>query len=95
MGPGVSASQTSELPKRPKFSWDLKSAPWTDGKGSQEQYAEAVELWKLYHDSLADGTSGKIPKKLQGVILKSQLYGRARDFARSVEKSVLVSEGGS
>ena len=95
MGPGVTAAQISELPKRPKFSWDLKTAPWTDGKGSQEQYAEAVELWKLYHDSLAEGTAGKIPKNLQGVVLKSQLYGRARDLARSVTQGELVSEDGS
>ena len=95
MGPDGSTVRGADLPMRPKFSWDLKSAPWTDGKGSQEQYAEAVSLWKLYHDTLPDNTSGKIPKKLQGIVLKSQLYGRARDLARSVPQEMLVSDDGS
>ena len=95
MGPGGSVARDVDLPMRPKFSWDLKSAPWKDGKGSQEQYAEAVSLWKLCHDNLPQNTSGKIPEKLQGIVLKSQLYGRARDLARSVPQDVLVSGIGS
>ena len=95
MGPDGSAVRGADLPMRLKFSWDLKSAPWTDGKGSQDQYAEAFSLWKLYHGTLPDNTSGKIPKKLQGIVLKSQLYGRARDLARSVPQELMVSDNGS
>ena len=63
--------------------------------GPQNQYAEAVSLWKLYHDSLPYGTSGKIPANFQGIVLKSQLFGRARDFSRTMPLSVLVSKDGS
>ena len=84
MGQDGSAVRGADLPMRPKFSWDLKKAPWTDGKGSQEQYAEAVHLWKLHHDALSNNTSGKIPKKLLGMVLKSHLYKRAKDLDRSV-----------
>ena len=82
--------QGNHLPTRPKFSWDLKSVPWTDGKGPQDQYAEAVSIWKLYHDSLLDETPGKIPENLQSVLLRSQLFSRARDFARTLPQFVLV-----
>ena len=94
MGPGSGTASKADLPKRPKFSWDLKSAPWTDGRGSQEQYAESVKLWSLYHNTLPSSANGKVPKNLQGVVLKSQLYGRALDLARQVPDTTLVSESG-
>ena len=95
MSPDGSAVRGADLRMRPKFPWDLKSVPWTDGKSSQDQYAEAVSLWKLYHDTLPNNTSGKIPKKFQGTVLKSQLYGRARDLARSVPQELMVFDNGS
>ena len=73
---------------RPEFSSDLRSPLWTDGKGPQDQYAETVSLWKLYHDSLSFGASEKIQENLQSVVLKQQLFDRARDLARTVPQSV-------
>lgn len=62
--------------------------------GSQEAYAEYVYLWMLYHDTQPDKTPVKIPKNLQGVVMKSQLLGRAKDVARQVTSEVLITEKG-
>lgn len=31
-------SSRTKGPDRPKFPWDAKAAPWTNGKGDQEEY---------------------------------------------------------
>ena len=80
MGP---VPQTN-LPIRPKFSWDAKSPPWTDGKRDQQEYRDAVKLWQTFHDSLPNSNSNKIPSALQAVCLKSQLYGRAKDLCSGI-----------
>ena len=72
MGPGPSPSSSGNLPSRPKFKWDIKNVPWTDGKGPQEEYAEEVKAWFAFHDLLPDTNSNKLDKKLRGTILKSQ-----------------------
>ena len=61
MGPG-------NAPSRPNFHWDLRNPPWTDGRGPQEQYFNAVKLWKQFHDQLPEGNSNKIPSRLQGLL---------------------------
>jgi len=91
MGPG----ENSLLPQRPKFSWDVRNAPWTDGIGNQEGYAESVKLWKTYHDSLVPTNSTKIPAALQGIVLQSQLFGRAKDTVRKLAASEIASETGA
>lgn len=40
----------------------LKSALWTDEKGSQEQYDESVQFWNLFYDNVPENTSGKDQK---------------------------------
>ena len=85
----------SDLPLRPRFAWDIRSVPWTDGRGNQDQYASAVALWKAFHDKLPDANSNKIPKDLQGIMLQSQLYGRARDLCKSIPDETIQSEDGS
>jgi len=92
MGP---ASHQSDLPLRPRFAWDIRSVPWTDGRGNQDQYASAVALWKAFHNKLPDANSNKIPKDLQGIMLQSQLYGRARDLCKSIPDETIQSEDGS
>jgi len=77
MGPGE-----KDLPSRPKFTWDLKSVPWTDGRGDQEGFAKQVEKWAAFHDSLEDSNGNKIKKAQRGLVLHTQLYGRAADRAR-------------
>ena len=89
------SNASSSLPSRPRFSWDLKSVPWTDGKGSQEEYASAVMLWSALHDKLPDSNSNKIPLELRGIMLQSQLYGRAKEICKKVSDSEIQSAGGA
>lgn len=84
-----------DVPTRPKFSWDVKNAPWTDGKGPQEAYYKSVVLWKAFHDKLPAANSNKIPLDLQGIILQSQLYGRAIDICKKVSDELIQSEAGA
>lgn len=37
-----------DLPSRLKFSWDLRTAPWTDGKGCQENYFDDVQKKEFF-----------------------------------------------
>ncbi len=87
MGPGE--AKMSNLPSRPKFNWDIKSAPWTDGKGDQTEYKDAVKLWQSFHDQLPDGNNNKIPVALQAICLKSQLFGRAKDLCAGITSDQL------
>ncbi len=89
MGPG------STLPLRPKFSWDIRSVPWTDGKGDQAQYASSVSLWKSFHEqSSCKQSKAKFRKDLQGIMLLSQLYGRALDVCKKIPDNVVQSVDG-
>ena len=90
MGPGLANS----LPTRPKFTWDAKSPPWTDGKGNQEKFKLAVEDWKEYHDSLPAANSHKLVVAMQGIVLKSQLFGQAADLCAEITKEQLKSANG-
>ena len=84
----------SDLLKRPRFSWDLRSVPWTDGKGNQEDYVNAVTSWKSFHDKLPDTNSNKILENLRGMMLQSHLYGRAKDLCRHIPFSEIESKNG-
>ena len=77
-------TSNSDLPKRPRFSWDIRSVPWTDGKGDQEEYVNAVRSWSSFHNKLPDSNSNKIPKSLRGIMLHSHLYGRAKDLCKEI-----------
>ena len=83
------------LPTRPKFSWDGKTVPWTDGYGPQERYAEEVAAWCSYHDLIPETSRDHYPKNVRGILLKSQLFGRARDLVRTVTDADLQSEDGA
>lgn len=85
----------SEVSARPRFSWDMKSPLWTDGKGSQESYYESVLQWKKFHDTLLDTNNNKVPAALQGLVLLSQLYGRAKDLAKKVSEADLSTDDGA
>lgn len=65
--------------------------PWTDGRDAQEGYAESVELWSDFHDMLDESIPSPIPSRLCVIILRSQLYGCARDQARSVKADTIES----
>ena len=91
MGP----ESSNRLPSRPRFSWDVRAVPWTDGRGNQEQYAEAVSLWEAFQDTLADSNSNKVPKGARGIMLQSQLYGRARDLCKAIPDEMIRSDDGA
>ena len=90
MGP----DSANALPSRPRFSWDTRNAPWTDGIGDQEGYANAVKRWCAFHDSVHDNNANKVMKVSRGMILQSQLCGRAKIRGDAIDDTVLCSEGG-
>lgn len=49
-------------------------------------------LWSDFDDTLDDSNSNRISKMLSGTILRSQLYGHAKDQAQILEKGVIQSE---
>ena len=93
MGPAT-AHSTSTLPSRPKFSWDIRSPPWTDGKGNQDEYVRSVRQWCRFHDGLSDANSNKITPVLRGICLSSQLYGRAKDLCIGLSSDQLSADNG-
>ena len=89
MGPHDGGSNF--LPNRPKFSWDIRSVPWTDGKGNQEDYKTSVDLWSAFHDALPNTNSNKIPAALRGIMLQSNLFGRAKEICRKIPDDIVRS----
>lgn len=77
MGP----ESINALPTRPKFTWDLRSVPWTDGRRDQQGFSTEVK-WCAFHDTLKESNANKIEKSQRGLVLHTQLYGRAADLAR-------------
>ena len=73
-----------DLPNCTRFSWDIRTVPWTEGKGSQEPYAAAVELWKLFYDTLPDSNANKLNATLHSIMLKSQLFSGAADLCKGL-----------
>ena len=84
----------NKLPARPRFSWDMRTAPWTDGKGKQEEYKEAVELWCAFHDALDEKCPNKLQKGVRLIILRSQLFGLAKDLGKKIDMKTVKSDGG-
>ena len=80
-----------DLPNRLRFSWDIRSVPWTDGKEDQTEYVDAVKSWSSFHNELLDSNNNKIRKRIRGIMLPSHLYGRAKDLC----KDLLFEEIGS
>lgn len=80
MGP---AAQNS-LRTRPRFAWDTRSPPWTDGKGNQEWYKIAVYDWKEFINSLPDANPNKLTSPIQALVLKLQLCAQAADICAGI-----------
>ena len=92
MGPDTRTNPS--LPSRPKFSWDTRNPPWTDGRGNQEEYARAVTQWATFQDGLPDSNSNKIGIPLRGICLIAQLFGRAKDLCMGLTAEQLASSDG-
>lgn len=41
-----------KFPSLPRFHWEIRNAPWTDGRGPQDVYIAAVMVWKFLHGNL-------------------------------------------
>lgn len=91
---GLSSHALSDLPTRPKFKRDMRSCPWTDWKGNQEQFVIQVRRWSKYHDALPDNNSNKIPAELRGLTLLAQLFDCAIDLCRAISDDVIGSAAG-
>lgn len=78
------SNNSINLPGRPKNTWSVKNAPWTDGRGPTEDYHRAVRDWNHFMELLPDGHPEKLGQKVRGLFLKSQLFGRARDKADQI-----------
>lgn len=82
------------VPLRPRFSWDIKNGPCTDGRGDQKEFSDAVRGWKAFHDNLPDCNSNKIIVVNQGIVLQPHLYGCARDICKSIPDDMINGKGG-
>ena len=92
---GPVGTSTEKSMSRPKFQLDLRTAPWTDGRGPQDEYADAVDRWCDMHDLLDEKNPNKLSAELRGTMLWSQLVGRAKDVARKIPKDILMSKNGA
>ena len=70
-------------------------SPCTDGHGDQAGYARSVKLWKLFQEKLPATNPNKLLPELQGIMLMSQLYGRAQYLCKSIPKDVVSSSEGA
>lgn len=82
------ADSIHSLLSRPSFSWDVKSAPWTDRQDDQELYSMALYHWQHLHDNLPNLNSNKIFPKNRGIILLANLYSRAWDLCADIEDEI-------
>ena len=90
----VMSPDSKDLPNCTRFSWDIRTVPWTEGKGSQEPYAAAVELWKLFYDTLPDSNANKLNATLHSIMLKSQLFSGAADLCKGLLNAEIISANG-
>ena len=82
------------LPTRPKYSWDIKNVPWTDAVGDQFEYYKAVNRWGAFQDTLSASNTNKIDVASRGMVLQSNLYGRARDLCEGIDFDKINSKDG-
>ena len=92
---GADGTSTDKSMSRPKFQWELRTAPWTNGRGPQDEYADAVDRWCDMHDLLDEKNPNKLSDELRGTMLWSQLVVRAKDVTSKNPKEVLMSTNGT
>lgn len=83
-----------KLPGHPKFSWDMKTTLWTDVKGDQGEYYDAVIIWKAFLHAIPDINSNKLLQTLQVICLKSQLFSRSKDLYSVISNDQLLGDDG-
>ena len=90
----VMSSTDNDLPKGPRFSWDIRQVPWANGKGSQEDYVNAIKSRSSCHYKLPETNSNKMPKGLRRIMLHSDVYGRAKDLCKQIPLYGIESDDG-
>lgn len=97
MGPGKlsSSENTFQVTKRPKF----LIGHWASSVNGWERRPVTVrcswEILEVFYVKLPVTNSNTPPKSLQGIIMKSQLYGRASDLCKSITDDILKSDNGA
>lgn len=74
-----------------KFSYDMKSAPWTDRKDDHVDPYNSGKLCTAFHNALPDMNSNKIAVQLRAICVKAQLYGPAEDPCSKISDDKLLS----
>lgn len=86
------ASPLFDSPLRPRFTWDLRTCPWTTQKETREVFAVAVGHWCDYHDTMGDVNPNKVQRHLSGLLHWSYLFARADDLIKDGMCSDLKSK---
>lgn len=72
----------------------MRPPPWTDGRADQNEYQDAILLWKAFHSALPANNSNNIPARLQVFCLKAQLFGRSKDLKARISNQHLMGDDG-
>lgn len=67
---------------------------WTVSHGLQYGYVHAAADWEFYHDLLPDINPNERTKCVCGIILKIQLFVRARDLLCGINNEKIQSDSG-
>lgn len=79
---------------RPRFQWDVKNAPWSDGVGDQYEYVRSVRSRSVCMDALGTNRSNRVPKKLRRLLLQAQLRWRGKELTSHLSPEELVTGNG-
>lgn len=82
------------IPSRPRFAWDQRNVPWTDGIGEQAGYAKAVKRWCRFHDALKESNIMRVAPEIRGHVLLANLFGRAADLCEGIDSAIMDDEDG-
>lgn len=85
----VPVNPSSHFPFRPKFLSDISSVHWIDNIGTQKKYVNSDDLWSKFVDMLPVFNSSKIMEKSRGIVLKSQLFGRAWQLCQGIDEKTI------
>lgn len=73
----------------------MRICPWTDARGSQEQYCSAVQRCCRYHQAFPYSNPDKIPPQVQVMTLHVHLYDPDGNLWKTVTDDILRSEDGA
>lgn len=74
------------LPTRARFTWDIKTVPWSDGVGDQTLYAQTVHHWLKFYNRLPKLNSNRIAKNNSGIVLLLHLFWNTATLCRTIRK---------